>query len=63
VSSPNRDALVRLARLLGPLADELVFVGGRVADLLVTDPVGLRVRPTDDTDCVCEAARGERLRS
>jgi len=27
-------------------AVELVFVGGRVADLLVTDPVGLRVRPT-----------------
>lgn len=70
MSSANRDALVRLARLLGPLADELVFVGGRVADLLVTDPVGLRVRPTDDTDCVCEAATrvayhrlGERLRA
>ncbi len=44
MTSPNRDALVRLARLLGPLADELVFVGGRVADLLVTDPVGLRAR-------------------
>lgn len=70
MSSPNREALVRLARLLGPLVDELVFVGGRVADLLVTDPVGLRVRPTDDTDCVCEAATrvayhrlGERLRA
>jgi len=70
VNSPNRDVLVRLARLLGPLTGELVFVGGRVADLLVTDPVGLRVRPTDDTDCVCEAATrvayhrlGERLRA
>jgi hypothetical protein len=70
VNSLNRDVLVRLARLLGPLADALVFVGGRVADLLVTDPVGLRVRPTDDTDCVCEAATrvayhrlGERLRA
>jgi len=66
----NLDALARLVRLLGPLADELVFVGGRVADLLVTDPAGLRVRPTDDTDCVCEAATrvayhrlGERLRA
>ena len=70
MNSLNRDVLVRLARRLGPLADELVFVGGRVADLLVTDPVGLRVRPTDDTDCVCEAATrvayhrlGERLRT
>jgi hypothetical protein len=70
VNSLNRAVLVRLARLLGPLADELVFVGGRVADLLVTDPEGLRVRPTDDSDCVCEAATrvayhrlGERLRA
>ena len=70
MSSPNRDAVVRLARLLGPLVNELVFVVGRVADLLVTDPVGLRIRPTDDTDCVCEAATrvayhrlGERLRA
>ena len=30
MNSPNRDALVRVARLLGPIADELVFVGGRV---------------------------------
>ena len=70
MNSANLEVLVRLARLLGPLADELVFVGGCVADLLVTDPVGLRVRPTDDTDCVCEAATrvayhrlGERLRA
>jgi len=70
VSSANLEVLIRLARLLGPLADELVFVGGRVADLLMTDPVGLHVRPTDDTDCVCEAATrvayhrlGERLRA
>ena len=33
-----------------------MFVEGRVADLLVTDPVGLRVRPTDDTGGGCEAA-------
>ena len=70
MNSLNRDVLVQLALLLGPLADELVFVGGRVADLLVTDPVGLRVRPTDDTDCVCAAGTrvayhrlGERLRA
>lgn len=68
--SPSRDALVKVARTLGPMRDELVFVGGRVAELLVTDPVGVRVRPTDDTDCVCEAATrvayqaiGERLRA
>lgn len=35
-------------RLLG----ELVFVGGQVAELLVTDPAAVRVRPTDDVDVV-----------
>jgi hypothetical protein len=56
VTSPNRDALVRVARLLGPLTSELVFVGGRVAELLVSEPGSTRVRPTDDSDAVCEVA-------
>ncbi len=50
--SPNRDRLLRTARLLRPLIDELVFVGGQVAELLVTDPAAVRVRPTDDVDVV-----------
>jgi predicted nucleotidyltransferase len=29
-----------------------VFVGGQVAELLVTDPAAVRVRPTDDVDVV-----------
>ena len=69
MSSPNREALVRVAKTLGPLADELVFVGGRVAELLVTDPAGTRVRPTDDSDAVVEVTGrvgyyrfGERLK-
>jgi hypothetical protein len=69
VSSPNRDALARAAKTLGPLAAELVFVGGRVAELLVTDPAGTRVRPTLDSDAVVEVTGkvgyhqfGERLK-
>ena len=31
MNSPNRDTLARVAKTLGPLAAELVFVGGRVA--------------------------------
>ena len=54
MSSPNRDALIRLVDKLGPLARELVFVGGRVAELLVTDPGATRVRPTNDSDAVVE---------
>ena len=50
--SPNRDRLLHTARLLRPLLVELVFVGGQVAELLVTDPAAVRVRPTDDVDVV-----------
>ncbi len=50
--SPNRDSLVQTARLLTPLLAELVFVGGQVAELLVTDAAAVRVRPTDDVDVV-----------
>jgi predicted nucleotidyltransferase len=53
VNSPNRDALLRVALGLGPLLDELVFVGGQVAELLITDPGATRVRPTDDVDTIC----------
>ena len=50
--SPNRDRLLRTARLLRPLLGKLVFVGGQVTELLVTDPAAVRVRPTDDVDVV-----------
>jgi predicted nucleotidyltransferase len=50
--SPNRDALIRVAKGLGPLLDELVFVGGQVAELLITDAGATRVRPTDDVDTI-----------
>lgn len=49
---PNRDRLLRTARVLRPLLGELVFVGGQVAELLVTDPAAVRVRPTDDVAVV-----------
>lgn len=42
MNSPNRDALLRVARGLGALLDELVFVGGQVAELLITDPGATR---------------------
>jgi len=43
---------VRTARLLRPLLGEFVFVGGQVAELLVTDATVVRMRPTDDVDVV-----------
>lgn len=50
--SPNRNALERVARRLAPLLGELVFVGGHVAELLVTDDAAVRVRQTDDVDVI-----------
>jgi predicted nucleotidyltransferase len=50
--SPNRDRLIRTARRLEPLLDQLVFVGGQMTELLVTDPAAIRPRPTDDVDVV-----------
>jgi hypothetical protein len=46
--SPNRDRLIRTARRLEPLLDQLAFVGGQMTELLVTDPAAVRPRPTDD---------------
>ena len=42
---PNRDRLVRTARLLRPLLGEFVFVGGQVAELFVTDATGSACAP------------------
>lgn len=54
--SPNRDRLIRTAREIRPLLNEFLFVGGQVAELLVTDPGAVRVRPTEDVDVVVRAA-------
>jgi hypothetical protein len=37
------------------LRAQLVFVGGAVAGLLVTDPASPSIRPTEDVDLVCSA--------
>lgn len=53
--SPNRVALVEVARLLAPLLPEIAFVGGQVAGLLVTDPAATGIRPTYDVDVLVAA--------
>lgn len=45
IKSPNRNLLLRVANRLEPLLDELVFVGGQVTELLITDPIGERCVP------------------
>lgn len=44
--------MLRVAAGLGPLAAEVVFVGGSVTSLLVTDPGASAIRVTDDVDVI-----------
>jgi predicted nucleotidyltransferase len=52
--SANSDILERVAIRLGKLKDEVVFVGGAVTELLVTDPGASEPRVTDDVDGIIE---------
>ncbi len=57
------------AALLGPLLNEVVFVGGATVHLWITEPTAPPTRATEDVDVVCEVASrvkyhqlGDRLR-
>ena len=50
----NVEMLGRVAEALGELKDEVVFVGGAVVDLFITDPAAPRPRFTQDVDVVVE---------
>jgi len=52
----NIDNLLTAARLLGDLANEVVFVGGAATALLLTDSAAPDVRPTIDVDVIVEVA-------
>ena len=45
-----------VARRLGALRESVVFVGGAIVGLLLTDPGAPEVRPTDDVDVIAEIA-------
>lgn len=55
-NDPNVVLLELVARRLGEvLREELVFVGGAVAGLLITDPAQPAIRPTEDVDLIVQA--------
>lgn len=56
-NDPNLPHLRNIAEALGELREQLVFVGGAVAGLLVTDPLADPVRATLDVDAVVNASR------
>jgi hypothetical protein len=67
---PNLEQLIAAAKLLRPLLRELVFVGGSVTGLLITDEAAASPRPTYDVDEIAEitsyagyTAFGDRLRA
>jgi predicted nucleotidyltransferase len=56
-NDPNVVMMELVADRLGEgLRDELVFVGGAVTGLLITDPGQPNSRPTEDVDLIVEAA-------
>lgn len=68
--TPNVEMLVRSARAFDDMLGEVVFVGGAVVDLMVTDPAAPRPRFTEDVDVLVEvttfgewARVGARLRA
>ena len=70
MASHNLEQLIATAKLLQPLLAELVFVGGSVTGLMVTDEAAGDPRTTFDVDVIVEitcyakyAAFGERLRA
>ncbi|MCC7529696.1 MAG: hypothetical protein IT342_14330 [Candidatus Melainabacteria bacterium] len=52
----NCRLLESVADALGDLKDEVVFVGGMIAGLLVTDMLVSSVRPTDDVDFIVQVS-------
>jgi len=52
--SSNIDLLKKVARRLGPLLNEVVFVGGCTTGLFITDEAAAEVRPTFDVDVIAE---------
>jgi len=55
IQNPNFELLTQAVEYLGPLVDELVFVGGCAAGLLITDPASSPLRVTRDVDAIVQA--------
>jgi predicted nucleotidyltransferase len=52
VRDPNLERVELIATALGPLREQLVFVGGCAAGLLINDPAAAPIRTTLDVDLV-----------
>ena len=63
MASANIDMLQIVANGLQEIKNDLVFVGGAVAELYANDPASSDIRPTTDIDCLIElSSRKEYLK-
>lgn len=53
-ATKNLKMLEYIARKLGPLNDEVVYLGGCATVLFINDPMVLDIRPTLDVDCIVD---------
>ena len=53
-ATSNLRMLEIVARKLGSLSDEVVYLGGCTTALFINDPLSLDVRPTLDVDCIID---------
>jgi predicted nucleotidyltransferase len=56
MANPNLVLLIAMAQAMGPLCEQVVFVGGCATGLLVDDVALMDVRPTEDVDAIVEVA-------
>ena len=56
MANPNVNLLIAMAQAMGPLCEQVVFVGGCATGLLVDDVGQMDVRPTEDVDAIAEVA-------
>lgn len=54
MADPNRALFESVVRLLGPVLDDLVFVGGCTTGLFLTDSATAGIRPTKDVDAIVD---------
>jgi predicted nucleotidyltransferase len=56
MANPNLDLLITMAQAMGPLCEQVVFVGGCATGLLIDNADLMDVRPTEDVDAIVAVA-------
>ena len=56
MANPNIELLSGMAHAMGPLCEQVVFVGGCATGLLISQPLVADARATEDVDAIVEVA-------